>query len=103
MYSLEEIKKFILDNFDDEWTFKDYGIQPTETFIHDTAHEIKGLLDEGECKTIEEAWYFIIVLTDGKYWEHIAEEQRKEINSILDFDDVDIFMEVDELFEKGLL
>lgn len=72
--SLNDIKKYVKENF----CFESLGINPTEEFITGFSNEIALIIDESNCESIDEEWFFLSQLICNQYWESVSLELQNE-------------------------
>ena len=72
--SLNDIKKYVKENF----CFECLGINPTDEFITGFSNEIALIIDESNCESIDEEWYFLSQLICNQYWESVSLELQNE-------------------------
>ena len=72
--SLKDIKKYVKENF----CFECLGIKPTDEFIEEFSKEVALIINESNCQTADEEWYFLRQLINNQYWESVSLELQNE-------------------------
>ena len=65
---LKQIKNYLEGTF----PFECLQGEITEEFMNAFSREVKTILDQSGCHTVEEEWYFLTNLIEPEYWKSIA-------------------------------